>query len=113
MSFAPIAAGHLRHKVQIQSRSATKDGFGQESMTWTTALTVWADIQPLSGRELIAAQAQMAETTHTVVIRYRAGITPANRVVYQGRVFNVLSVIDEDMRHRTLSLLCSEGLNQG
>jgi SPP1 family predicted phage head-tail adaptor len=35
------------------------------------------------------------------------------RVIYQGRVFDIQSVIDVDTQHRRLALMCSEGLNQG
>jgi SPP1 family predicted phage head-tail adaptor len=48
-----------------------------------------------------------------VVIRYRSGVLPAMRVIYQGRVFDIQSVIDVDTQHRRLALMCSEGLNQG
>lgn len=112
--FEPIPAGRLRHRVDIHVRDAAQDSHGQELTTWNSFLThVAAEVTPLAGRELAAAQAIHGETTHAVVIRFRAGITPAHRVVYQGRVFNVLGLIDMGMRHRYLSLLCSEGLNQG
>lgn len=105
--------GELRRQVQIQQRNSTQDSFGQRVQTWATVATTWADIQPLSGRELETAQAVRSEVTHTVVIRYRPGVTAAMRVVYQGRYFNVLSVIDVDTRHKVMQLLCSEGLNDG
>lgn len=108
-----MRAGDLRRRVLIQSRQATVDGFGQRSTTWTDVATVFAEIQPLSGRELQLAQAINAEVNHKVTIRYRPGISAAMRVVYQGRRFNIQAVIDVDMRHRTLELSCSEGLNDG
>lgn len=108
-----LDSSHLNRRITLQQRSASKDSFGQESTNWTDYLTCWARIEPLSGRELIAAQAQQAETTHEIVIRYRPGIVPAMRAVYQGRIFNVLSVIDPEMAHAALQLQCSEGLTQG
>lgn len=113
MSYGGIRSGDLRRRITFQTRTTSVDTFGQQGITWADYLSCWADIQPMSGRELISAQALQAETTHEVVIRFRAGIVPAMRVVYQARRFNVLSVIDNDMQHRRLSLLCSEGLNQG
>lgn len=108
-----MRAGSLRRRVTLQSRATAHDAYGQQSTSWATVATTWADIQPLSGRELLSAQAQQAETTHKVLIRYRAGVTSAMRLLYQGRVFNIQSVTDPDMAHVTLELLCSEGLNQG
>lgn len=107
-----IRAGDLRRRISIQNRSTVKTS-GQEQQTWTEVLSCWAEISPLTGRELIAAQAQVSEVTHEVTIRYRAGITPRMRIVYQGRVFNILFVNDLDTQHRKLVMQCSEGLNQG
>lgn len=109
----PVRTGDFTRRVTLQSRSSTPNGFGQASQTWSDVLTCWARLEPLSGRELMLAQATSAEVTHQVEIFYRPSITAAMRVVYQGRFFNILSVIDPDMAHVTLELLCSEGLNQG
>jgi len=109
-----VRSGDFNRRITIQRRSsATPNGFGQASQTWADVLSCWARIEPLSGRELELAQATHAEVTHLVEILYRPGITAAMRAVYQGRVLNVLSVIDPDTAHITLELLCSEGLNQG
>lgn len=113
MSGASLRSGDLRRRVTIQQRTATQDTFGQSSVTWTDLFSCWADIQPMNGRELLAAQAQQFEVTHQVVIRWRSGVTPAMRVVYQGRFMDVQSVIDVDTQHRRLTLMCSEGLNRG
>jgi len=106
-----MRAGDLRRQITLQSRSTTRDTFGEPALTWTNVATVWAAITPLSGRELELAQAMNSEISHQVQIRYRSDVTSAMRVVYQGRYFNILSVMDVEMRHRELQLMCSEGLN--
>ena len=108
-----MRAGELRRQITLQSRGASIDSWGQQSTGWGGDIVCYAQIEPLAGRELMAAQSMQAETTHTITIRYRTGVTPAMRALYQGRVFNVLSVIDPDMTHTSLQLLCSEGLNNG
>ena len=108
-----MRAGTLRRQVLIQSRSSALDGFGQKVRAWTDLASVWADIQPLSGRELEVARAVQAEVTHQVTIRYRTGLSDLMRLVYQGRYFNVNSVIDTDTQHKQLLLLCTEGLDDG
>jgi SPP1 family predicted phage head-tail adaptor len=45
-----------------------------------------------------------------VTIRYRPGVTSAMRVRYQGRKFNILTVLDVEMAHVALELTCAEGL---
>jgi SPP1 family predicted phage head-tail adaptor len=108
-----MQAGQLRKRVTVQQRSTTQDTHGQPLTEWTEYMTVWAAVQPLSGRKLIEAEALHSETTHEVLMRYHAGITAKMRVMYGEKIFNVQNVIDEDERHRHLTLLCSEGLNDG
>lgn len=103
----------LRRQVKIQQRASGVDTLGQPIPTWTDFCTSWAGIQPLSGRELEMAQAIHTEVNHMVTLRYRSGITAAMRVLYQGRIFNIQSVMDVDTRHKTLQIMCSEGLNNG
>ena len=108
-----MRSGDLRRQVLIQQRGTTTDSYGQRSTTWSDVATTMADIQPLQGRELEIAQAINAEVSHTVVMRYRTGITAAMRLVYQGRKFAIHAVTDVDTRHKTLQLTCAEGLSDG
>lgn len=108
-----MQAGQLRKRVIIQQRSQTQDDYGQPLQTWTDVATVYAGIEPLNGRELLAAQAVNSEVSHNVTMRYRTGITPAMRLNYQGRLFNIHTILDENERHRMLTLQCSEGMNDG
>jgi SPP1 family predicted phage head-tail adaptor len=108
-----IAAGELRHRIVIQDRSLAQDSFGGQLSVWTDRITARAAVKPLTGRELELAQAVATETSHQVSLRYRPGITPAQRLLYAGRIFNIHAVIDVDERHVKLVLLVSEGLNDG
>lgn len=113
MTAVVIRAGELDRRVTLQQRSTSQDTFGQQVTTWTDVAVLWANVRPLSGRELLTAGAINAELSHVVTIRYRAGITPAMRLTYGGQVFNILSVVDPEMAHVSLELQCSTGLNQG
>jgi SPP1 family predicted phage head-tail adaptor len=108
-----MQAGQLRKRVTIQQRSQTQDEYGQPLLTWSDVATVYAAIEPMNGRELIAAEAVNSDVTHNVTMRYRAGITAAMRLNYQGRLFNIHTILDENERHRMLTLICSEGMNDG
>lgn len=108
-----MQAGKLRKRIEIQRRSTTRDSYGQPTTAWETLATTQAEIEPMSGRELVAAMAVQSEVTHTVTIRYRPGINATLRIKYADRLFNIHSVIDESERHRMLTLMCSEGMNDG
>ena len=105
--------GPLRQRVNIQARSATVDAFGQESETWATVATVWASVEPLSGRELLAAQQVQGETTHRIRMRYQAGVTTSSRLLFNLRPFDVRSVINKNESGAFLELLCTEGPTNG
>ena len=105
--------GPLNKRVDIQARSATVDAFGQESETWATVATVWASVEPLSGRELLAAQQVQGETTHRIRMRYQSGVTTSSRLLFNLRPFDVRSVINKNESGAFLELLCTEGPTNG
>ena len=109
----PLQAGTLNRVVEVQTRSTAKDSFGHQADVWTTTFTARASIEPMSGAEMVAAGLQTGETTLQVVMRWRAGVTAAMRVLYGENVYAILSVLDENMKHRKLTLVCQQGLKRG
>lgn len=103
-------AGQLRHRVVIESRTGTQDSVGQPIDDWSVFAELWAAVEPLTGRELFSAQQVNAETTTRVRMRYREGLDTSMRIVHHGINYNILNIIDPEMRHIELQLLCSIGL---
>lgn len=109
-----MRAGKLRHRITLQAKTATTDAYGGPIEVWTDVATnIPASVEPLSGRELVNAQTVNAEITTRITMRYRAGVIAANRITFEGKFYNILSVIDEEMKHRQLVIMASEGLNEG
>lgn len=111
-----IYAGKLRHRVALQALGAgspQQTGSGMPDESWSTVATVYASVEPLNGRELFAAQEHHAETTTRIRIRYRSGVTAKMRVSHGGTLYNILSVIDPEKRHKEMQLMCSDGVNDG
>ncbi|HXH05858.1 MAG TPA: phage head closure protein [Vicinamibacterales bacterium] len=103
--------GRLRQLVTIERKTVTADPQGGRSETWTPIATdVWAEVTPLSGRELLQLQAQQVAVivTHRVRIWYRAGLSPQMRLRLGSRVFQIETIVDPDERHVELELLCAE-----
>lgn len=105
-----MRAGELRHRVTIQQPVEVLDDYNTPSVVWQDFARVWAAIEPLSGREYLQLQNTNAEITVRIRIRYLPGITPAMRVVYGSRVFNIQAVIDVEEKHRELHLMCAEAV---
>jgi SPP1 family predicted phage head-tail adaptor len=106
-------AGKLRHRVTVQFKTVTPDAYGGPVETWTDVCTAWASVEPLQGRELANAQTVNTETTTRITMRYMPGVIAANRIVFEGKFYNIQSVIDTEMKHRELVIMASEGLNEG
>ena len=113
-----MQAALLRHRVTFQNRSAVQDSFGGQQQVWADAFTVYAAIVPTTGREIYNAQAIHAEVSHQVIVRYRSELAnptavAAMRIVYQGRIFNIVASVNENERKRMVTLFAQEGLNSG
>jgi SPP1 family predicted phage head-tail adaptor len=105
-------AGQIRHRVAIQSPTrGPKNATGEEPVTWGTVTTVWASIEPLSGRELDRARQVQPDTTHRVRFRHQPGVAIGAdwRLVHEGRVFH-LAEPPRDLRELDwlLEVLCVE-----
>jgi len=103
-----MKAGDLRHRVTIQRNEPVTDSFGTETEQWVDVVTVWASVEPLSGREFFQSQKENAETTVRIKMRYRSGITSDKRVKFGDNVYEINAVIDIDERHIELHLMCRE-----
>ena len=101
-------AGRLDKRIIIERLEATEDEIGQPVEGWIPTYSVWAAIEPLQGREYLAAMAVQAERTVRIRIRYLPGITSTMRVVYQGRVFAIQSVINIREANDELHLMALE-----
>lgn len=101
--------GKLRHRIEIQTASEAADSLGQMTKTWTTAVTRYAAIEPLSGRELIQAQQVNSEITHKVTLRYYA-VTSKMRFKFGSRYFEIMSVINKEERNLETVCMCKEAV---
>lgn len=62
-----ISAGQMSQRVRIQQPTVAKDALGAPTQTWSDIATVWADIQPISGREARIAD-RIVEASVTIEI---------------------------------------------
>lgn len=107
-----IDPGKMRHRVTFQSFTGAVDSFGDpqqdDDSQWKDAATLWAAIDPVSGKEFYAAQQSQSEVSHKVRCRYQTGLTTAMRIKYGSRKFKILSIIDWEERHESLLIMCKE-----
>ncbi|MDX7992960.1 phage head closure protein [Xenorhabdus littoralis] len=104
-----MKAGRLRHRITLQHFQTDVLPSGQRAQSWQDIATVWAEVKHISGRELLAAGAALAETTVRVWLRYRSDVSPASRMVFRGQVYDIQAVIPDPKRIQ-LELLCKQGV---
>ena len=100
--------GELRHRIVLQNKVVTEDELKQQSETWTDVVTIWACVEPLSGKEYFAAKQTNAEVSVKFTLRYLNGVKPDMRVAFKDRFFEIKTIIDPKEKNRSLVLMCTE-----
>lgn len=103
-----MKVGQLRHRITFQRKAKVQNEYGEEIADWVDVASVWASVNPISGREFFAAEAVNSEVTHKINMRYRSGITPDMRVKFKERYFQIIVVMNLQEKNVELQLLCKE-----
>ncbi len=97
--------GRLNQRVTIQQQGSTLDDIGANVASWSDLATVWAQAQPIRGREYFASGGEQQVADVRFRIRYRADITPNMRVRWRGVLHDIVDVIDVDGMRRSIELM--------
>ena len=117
-----VNPGKYRHRVHIQEKVETQDSeTGAISHTWETVYldsdtpldSVPAEVLTGPGRELAAADTKLAETTARIQMRWFAGLDAAMRILWDGRVYDILSIETDETARREYRLRVKDGLTDG
>lgn len=94
-----------RDRIAIQSRTEVSTDYGGQSITWGDENTVWAIIEPATGREVFAQEQLQSRVTHKITIRYISTYKDTaeaakRRISFDGRIFSILYTrnLHEDMK---------------
>lgn len=112
-----MKAGPLRHFVTFDELVVDIDSDGNQLESWVPAFDgqqLSAEIAPLSGRELIAAQAVQSKVSTRLKVRYRPGFKASMRAIHFDVIYNIEAVIpDPESGIGWLTLMCTSGTNEG
>ena len=106
----------MRDRLTIQTRTSTTDTHGGRSVAWSTLVTVWGRMRPLTAWSTERADAQKvgSQMTYEAEIRYRADVTPRMRLTWSPytasttKTFEIASVVPKAGRPDRLLLTCAE-----
>lgn len=100
--------GQFRHKITLMKLVTTQDEIGNTIEEWKPVRACWAAIKTVSGREYFAAASVQAERTYRFIIRYTPGINETMKIDFQGRRFDIQSVLNDDEGKKTLTIIATE-----
>jgi len=93
-------------RVTIRRPAKIDDEYHGKQIVWLDIAEVWAQVEPISSREYFFGQANQAEATHKIKIRYRPDIGQGWQIKHRDAYYSVQSMIDMGGRRRFLELLC-------
>lgn len=100
-----MRAGKLDKTITIDRFTSTVDDYGTPAETWVTVATVRAQIIQATTEEFMRGWGASSEAAVIFRIRHMDGLTPADRITYQGTPYD-LKEIKELGRREGLDLRC-------
>lgn len=89
-----IDAGKLRERVTIQQATESRNALGETTLAWSTFAERWASVEGVSAREALELGQADVSITHRVRMRYLDGMTHNMRVLWRGRVLEIVSLLE-------------------
>jgi SPP1 family predicted phage head-tail adaptor len=111
-----------RHRVEIQQPAQLQDSeTGAIEWTWETVAldsdtlldAVPAEVLTGPGREFPGADTKQAEVDARIALPWFPGLTQKMRLVWDGQVFDIVSIQTDASARREYRLLCKAGVNNG
>lgn len=101
--------GKLNRKITLQSVvQGGKDADGYPLEPTIKEVRLSAMVKPVSAREYHAAKASQTENVTRFIIRYKKDIDDSMKVIYNGRKFEIESIINDDDQNITLTIIGRE-----
>lgn len=110
MKCCDITASKLKNRVILQRIEIVEDGSGGSTRTWQTVQSIWAYLVQTGGGERYQQERLTATANFKAIIRYRADVSPVNRIVFQGVAYQIRSVDDIEFAHKFLQLTLESGV---
>ena len=103
--------GQMRNRVVLQTLGGSTDAGGGSSSTYSTATTVWAKVENLSGSESLFGDQLRAIASFRFTIRHYSALSEKYRISYDSKTFDIQYIKDiEEGRNKFQEILATEGV---
>lgn len=86
--------GEMRNRIVLQSLGGSTDAGGGQTTSYSTATTVWAKVENVSGNEGMFGDQLRETSNYKFTIRYYSSLTEKHRISYNSKLFNITHVKD-------------------
>ena len=101
--------GRMRERVTVQQATERRNSLGETTLEWATYAARWASVQGVSSREALELGQVDISVTHRVRMRYVDGMTHNMRLLWRGRVLEIVSLLEYDNRSEHVAV-CEEAV---
>jgi SPP1 family predicted phage head-tail adaptor len=105
-----ITAGMLRHHVVIERLTKTPDGLGGWVKSWGLVAITRAYMRVTGGSEVNSQDRLNMVQRQRAYIRYRSDLLPNDRLVFDGKPFQIRVINDLEFRKKWLELDLESGV---
>ena len=109
MKCRDLCAGVLRHRLALQRATLTSDGMGGQTVAWQQYGSMRAHMTITSGMERGAHDRLEPIQRVVAYMRYRSDVLASDRVVFEGKAYQIRSVKDVEFRKQWLELDLEQG----
>lgn len=108
-----IKSGQLRQTIAVQTNTDSRDAFGGVTNSWGTAFTTRASINEIRGTERAGSDQVTYDKGYRIIFRVDPDqtVTPANRIVFGSKTFDIESVADFEERGHFYECVVTEREN--
>lgn len=101
-----INVGRLRKRINIYEWGESTNEMGHTVTGLKLLKTVWAEIHPYRGKEIVESNMKEAIGTYKITIRYFKDLTEEMYIEYLDSQYEIESISDLEMAHHYMELLC-------
>lgn len=105
-----VTAGELTRRFEILQPETVADALHSTRLTWRVdgGPAIWGKVEPVRGEEIEAGEVLTAVELCKVTVYYTARITARSRLraVHDGRIYEILGLVNWQDRDRFLTLTC-------
>ena len=104
--------GKLNKRLTFKKLVEVEDDLGQITQQLHAICTVWGSLYPVRGIEFYEIQKMQSKVTHKCYVRYREDLDTTCCIEYAGKTYAIEEIIDVDLSHKMLEIMCAEHINR-